>query len=346
MRRVLAVVAAAAMVVGSLALRSRLDRDEVESSQVLRLTCATELKLPCEAMESGDARIELTIEAAGTTADRLATTEGDLGLDGWLTTAPWPVIVDQQRQATSLPPLFAAPGPTIARSPLVLAVWKDRAGVLNSRCGGSVGWKCLGEAAGTPGGWKTIGGQESWGPVKLGHAPPASDGIGLLVLGQAAGGWFGRTDLASIDLEDEGFQGWFANLERAVRASAGSPLETMLVTGRSTYDAAATTEAEAGPLLSRSARGSEVDLLYPSPMATADVVLASPTGDADAPAALRREVQGSDGAEALAAAGWRVPGQEPADGVPDTPALPDNSGLPSPGLLDALRTRWHEVTGK
>ena len=347
MRRVLAVVAAAAMVAGSLALRSRLDRSQTERSQVLRLTCATELKPACEAMEADDDRIRLTLETAGTTADRLVDADGDLGLDGWLTTGPWPVIVDQQRQAAGRTSLFAAPSPIVARSPLVIAVWKDRAGVLGPRCGGTVGWRCLGEAAGTAGGWAAIGGRPEWGSVKVGHAPPASDAVGLLVLGQAVAGWFGRSDLATIDLEDGEFQGWFASLERSVRPSAGSPLEAMLVTGPSAYDAAGTTEAEAGPLLARSqsARGSQVDLLYPSPMATADVVLASPTGGDDARATLRRLVEGADGRQALATAGWRVDGEALPQGVPDTPPLPPDSGLPSPGLLDALRTRWHEVTG-
>ncbi|MGI9023740.1 MAG: substrate-binding domain-containing protein [Acidimicrobiales bacterium] len=345
MRRVLAVVAAAAMVAGSVALRARLDRNEVASSQVLRLTCAAELAPACEALADDDDRIELTLQAAGTTADRLVTAEGDLGLDGWLTTAPWPVIVDQQRQARSLEPLFGPPGPTIARSPLVIAVWKDRAAALGPRCGGPVGWKCLGEAAGTTGGWAAIGGRPEWGPVKVRHAPPSTDAVGLVVLGQAVASWFGRTDVSTIDLDDEAFQTWFAGLERSASAT-GSSLETMLAVGRSDFDAAGTTEAEAAPLLARAARGKDVDLLYPSPMATADVVSAVPVGDTKVPAALRGVAEGSTGRRALAAAGWRVEGEGRAQGVPDTPPLPDTSGLPSPGLLDALRARWHEVTGR
>ncbi len=346
MRRVLAVVAAAAMVVGSLALRSRMDRTEVEDSQVLRLTCATELGPACEAMADDDDRIRLTVEAAGLTADRLASAdEGEVGLDGWLTTAPWPVIVDQQRQAASLQPLFGPESPALARSPLVLAVWKDRAAVLNPTCGGTVGWKCLGDAAGTAGGWAAIGGRPEWGAVKVRHAPPSSTAVGLVVLGQAVGSWFGRTDVSTVDLDDGAFQTWFAGLERSASAAASS-LETMLAAGQSQFDAAGTTEAEAGPLLARAARGKDVDLLYPSPMATADVVLAVPLGDTEAPATLRGVVQGEAGRTALAAAGWRVDGQRRAPGVPDTPPLPGGSGLPSPGLLDALRTRWHEVTGR
>jgi hypothetical protein len=180
--------------------------------------------------------------------------------------------------------------------------------------------------------------------VKPGHAPPASDDIGLLVIGQAVAGWFGRVDVSAADLDDDGFQRWFGGLERAVPSAAGSPLETMLVTGPAAFDAAGTTEAEAAPLVARSARQSSLVLLYPSPMATADVVLAAPGGDGRS--ASLRTVTGGGGRRALAAAGWRVPGQPRADGVPDSPALPATSGLPSAGLLDALRGRWHEVTGR
>jgi hypothetical protein len=346
-RRVLAVVAAAAMVAGSLALRSRLDRGSAERSLALRLTCATELAAACRRLADGDHRVRLTVEAAGVTADRLAGVDADPGLDGWLVAAPWPELVDGQRRARALGPLFDPDRPVLARSPLVMAVWRDRAAALSPRCGPvGVGWKCLGEAAGTAGGWQAVAGHPEWGDVKPGHAPPASDGVGLLVLGQATGAWFGRTDLSTVDLEDEGFQRWFAGLEQAVPASGASALETMLVTGPAAFDAAATTEAEAGPGLATSARRSAVELLYPSPMATADVVLATGRPGGGAAASLRSLAGGADGRRALAAAGWRVDGQPHAAGVPDDPTLPATSGLPPAGLLDALRARWHEVTGR
>jgi hypothetical protein len=344
-RRALAVVAAAAMVAGSLALRSRLDRGHEESSKVLRLLCTPELEAACRQLEREDSRMRVSVEAAGISADRLATAEGDPGLDGWMVSGPWPELVDGERRARALPPLFPGPHPALGRSPLVLVVWKDRAAALGPRCPppGGVGWRCLGDAAGVAGGWAAVGGRPEWGPVKPGHASPASDGIGLLVLGQAVGAWFGRTDLSAADLDDEGFQRWFAGLERAVPLAA-APLETMLVTGPAAFDAAGTTEADAGPLLARSARRDALTLLYPSPMATADAVLAVPAGSESS--SLAGVVGGATGRRALAAAGWRVPGQPRAHGVPDSPPLPTTSGLPSAGLLDALRGRWHEVTGR
>ena len=347
MRRVLAVVAAAAMVAGSLALRSRLDRQETERSQVLRLTCSAELEAACRQLEeTGDSRLQVLVEAAGSTADRLVAADADPGLDGWLVSAPWPEMVDLRRQARARRPLFGDDRPALARSPLVLVVANDRAAALAPHCeGGTVGWRCLGEAAATDRGWAAVGGRPEWGPVKPGHASPATDGVGALVLGQAVAAWFGRADLSTVDLEDDGFQRWFTALERAVPPSASSPLTTLLVAGPAAFDAVGTTEAEAGPLLARSARRGSLTLLYPSPMATADVVLAAPSGDGP-PAAVARAVRGDAGKDALAAAGWRVDGEERAQGVPDSPALAPDDGLPPPGLLEALRVRWREVTGR
>jgi hypothetical protein len=346
-RRVLAVVAAAAMVAGSLALRSRLDRRETERSQVLRLTCSAELEPACRQLEeAGDSRLQVTVEAAGSTAARLVASDADPGLDGWLVTAPWPDMVDLQRQARARQPLFGSDRPRLARSPLVMVVAKERAAALAPRCpGGTVGWRCLGEAAATEGGWAAVGGRPEWGPVKPGHASPGTDGIGALVLAQAVAAWFGRADLSTVDLEDDAFQRWFAALERAVPASSSSPLTTLLVTGPAAVDAVGTTEAEAGPLLAQSARRDALTLLYPSPMATADVVLATPAGGGPREA-VTRAVGGDDGKEALAAAGWRVDGQRRAEGVPDSPPLATGDGLPPPGLIEALRVRWREVTGR
>ena len=337
-------VAAAAMVLGSLALRDRLDRREEERTTVLRLVCATELGPVCERLGDDDgSRLDLTVEAAGTTADRLARVQSEPGLDGWLVSAPWPEMVDGVRRARALPPLFGPAEAPLARSPLVLVVWNDRGAVLARRCeGGQVGWSCLGDAAGTPGGWAAIGGRPEWGPVKPGHGDPATDDVGLLVLGQAVAAFLGRADLSTADLEDGRFERWFAALERAVPPSPTSPLGTMLVTGPAAYDAVGTTEAEARPLLDRAVRGPEVTLLYPSPMATADVVLATPEGPLGR--RLRRLVSAAPARRALAQAGYRVEGLPgPAGGPPE---LAPTSGLPSPGLLAAVRSRAREVTGR
>jgi hypothetical protein len=274
----------------------------------------------------------------GLLADRLAGATDDPGLDGWLVPEPWPDIVDIRRGTKALEPLFASGRQPLARSPLTLVVWKDRAAALGSRCPGGVSWKCLGDAA-AAGPWTASGGRGEWGPIKPGHPDP-DEGSGLPILGQAVADWFGRIDLSTIDLDDERFQQWLTGLERAVPTSpsAGSALAQMLATGRAVYDLVATVEAEARPLVDRAAVRTEVSLIYPAPMATADVVLATMGGDQGR--RLRDAAGGDASRRALAEAGWRVPGQpRPAA----EPPLPPGPGLPSPGFLDALRSRAIEA---
>src|SRR5919202_6922334 len=96
MRRLLALLAAAAMVAGSVAIRSRLDRNEEDRTNPVRVVCASELGRVCDSVGRTGARV--TVEAATTTAERLGTSSGDdPGLDGWLVPAPWPQIVDGRR---------------------------------------------------------------------------------------------------------------------------------------------------------------------------------------------------------------------------------------------------------
>lgn len=328
MRRLLALVAAAAMVAGSLAVRSRLDRQEEDRANPLRVVCAAELGPVCDSIDR--ARAQVTVEPAGTTADRLGrSTDDDAGVDGWLVPAPWPEFVEGRRRARQLLPLFPDATAPLARSPLVLVARKALADRLAPGCGGPLGWKCLGEAA-------AAGGANA---PKPGHPDPSVNAVGPLVIGQAAAAFFGRGDLSTLDLDDPDFARWFTALERATPplASGGSPLNEMLGTNFAAYDAVATLEAEAAPVLAASAVRDRVLLLYPSPMATADVVLATAGGNTTRRA---RDVAGGDATRrALASAGWRVEGiTRAAD-----PPLPPTNGLPSPGFLDALRARAVEV---
>ena len=328
MRRVLALVAAAAMIVGSITIRSRLDRGEEESARPLRVMCATELGTVCDTLRRTSAQV--TVEPAAATADRLGRSSGDdPGVDGWLAPAPWPQIVDGRRRQVGQDPLFGDVSAPLARSPLALVVSRALVDRLRTRCGPAIGWKCLGDAAAvTP------------PEAKPGHPDPSTDAFGVLIVGQAAAAWFGRSvDLSTLDLDDPGFDRWLRALERAAPApvSGATRLNEMLGTNFATYDAVGTIEAEALPVLNASAVSDRVTLLYPSPMATADVVLAGAGGDT---ARRLREVAGGDAVRrALAGAGWRVEGVTRTVDLP----LPATNGLPSPGFLDALRTRAEEV---
>lgn len=343
--RLLAFVAAVAMVAGALVVRDRIDGGDDGGGggrgRALRLVCSTELASTCESLAARTEGLQTEVEPAGTTAARLSS-DTAAHVDGWLVPMPWPEIVRSARQRGGLAETVRV-GPVLARSPVVLAVWPDRQEALRRHCpGGQIGWRCVGDAAGQP--WPAVGGQAGWGMVKPGHGDPTLDGSGLVVLGGAATGFFASAAFSRADIEDnDGFRSWLTRLERAVRSfrqSTGTPLRDMLVKGPAAFDVVGTTEAEARPLLATAARSDPPVLLYPAPMATADVVLASLPGDG---ARRLADTLGSAAArQALGAAGWRVAG---SDAGTTSPPLPRQSGLPASGVMEALTQAWREVTG-
>jgi hypothetical protein len=354
MRRLAALVGAIAMVGAAVVVRNAIDDGDNGGSNNGDgggpvLLCATELAAACDEL-AREADVEIFLDPAGSTVSTLSTRadngSDDLEYDGWLTFQRDAQIVRDARKRAALDPLIDAPSDPIARSPLVLAIWRDRAQVLAEGCGGEVTWRCLGDVAGTR--WQSIGGDEAWGPVKPGHADPASTGEGLAVIGQAAAQFFDRVNLSRDDYEDDAFLEWFSRVERAVPTGGSvgddSPFVRMLTAGPAAFDVVATSEADAGPRLAAASadRRDRVRLLYPSPVATVDVVFA-PVHDRDSD--LEDIVTGDAGRAALAQAGFRVDGEDPAQGVPSTPPLPDRSNLPSTGALEALLQTWREVTG-
>src|SRR3954454_4721649 len=120
--RVGALALAVAMVVGSLVVRSRIDRRRTTA----RLTCAPELEAACHAIGHG---VKVTIEPAGVTADRLVGLNpgADAGLDGWMTPGPWPQAVDADRQAAGKDPIFGGTQPRLASTRLAVVVANRRA---------------------------------------------------------------------------------------------------------------------------------------------------------------------------------------------------------------------------
>lgn len=351
-RRFAALVVAIAMIGAAIGIRSVLDDHSSTTRSTggpLRLLCATPLETACDELASRT-DVRVTVAPEGETVATLSQLADDdirdLGYDGWLTFERDAQIVHDARARAAVRPVVAAPSAAIGRTPVVLAVWKDRAEVLARRCPG-VGWPCLADVAGTA--WTDLGGDTRWGSVKPGHADPDDYGEGLAVIGQAAATLVGRTDPSRDDYADDAFLERFGRIERAVPSgltAAASPFARMLTAGPAAFDVVATVEAEAGPLLARASadRRDQVDLLYPAPVATLDVVFAPVVG-ADGADDLRAVATGDDGRGALAAAGYRVPGETPARGIPATPALPDASNLPGAGSLVALLETRQEIAG-
>jgi hypothetical protein len=343
---VVALVAAIVMVVAALLIRDRID-EESDRDGTAQLVCATELEGACRGLDGSVGGLEVTIEPAGTTAARLIglpdTDIDDPGFDGWLVPQPWPGIVDSTRERDQLQPVLTPTAGVLARSPLVIAMREDREQALRGVCAGPVAWPCLGDVAGTP--WDDLGATFR-GTVKAAHTNPTVSATGLVVLAQATSEFFdGRTDFFLADIESDEFTRWLTRLEDSAEPSAAPFAEMLGKYPAAVYDAVGTTEAEAGPALADASRDRRraFTLLYPEPVATADVVLAlAATGDRDQD--IEGLATGDRALDALAGDGWRVEGEPLAPGVNRNVRLPAGANLPSdPGVYVALQGAWSRI---
>jgi hypothetical protein len=319
--RLLALVAAVAMVVGAIVLRASWDDDDNGSggqTGALRLVCATELEAACRQIADGE-NVDVVIEDAGVTADRLAKAQ-NADMDGWLTPGPWREILDAARgaQPTLFEPARVTP---IAFSRVGFVMWNDRAAKLTSHCGGSVTWRCLGESAGRP--WADVGGEPTWGTVRISLPDAETTASGVAVLGAGAAGYFGRVEVSTLDLDnDPGFGNW---LSRLARANPGVDLERLLATGPSAAAAIGVVESTGEAALRSAAVSGRATLIYPAPVATVELEVSLRPGDRG-----RRLLDLVHArATAFQATGWDQDGTI--------------GGLPSPGLMQALRTRWESI---
>jgi hypothetical protein len=113
-------------------------------------------------------------------------------------------------------------------------------------------------------------------------------------------------------------------------------LDQMLAAGPSSYDVVGATEAHAVPTVAGSREKDRVTVSYPSPVTTADVVLVPVVG-ADGADTVADLADDADLTGALAADGWRVAGFDLPPGADPDLELPADTGLPRPGVLEALR---------
>jgi hypothetical protein len=350
-KRVAALAAAIAMIALAVFVRGRLDDDDSGGGTTptgsATLVCVTELDAVCRELDRRHDDLTVRVEDAATTEKALVSSTFDPSnppFDAWLTLEPFPDMVAEQRSRALLPAALDDPSGPLARSPFVIAVWNDRRAALEASCRGGITWHCIGDEAGRP--WTDVNGSAAWGSVKPSHPSPESTASGLLVLAQASGSYFGRSDFARNDFDgDPGFGAWFERLERAIPSfpvPPRTPLDDMLSTGPSVFDLTGTTEAAAGPSIASSRDKERISILYPSPATVADVVVA-PVADASLGGRVSRLLQSSEVAELLAQYGWRVDGRPVAEGVDAGYALPDDPGVPRAGVLEALRALWVET---
>lgn len=307
MKRLAALVAAVAMVAGAWAIRSRIDRGP---EPPVRLTCSTELQRVCEGLSDEVATI--TIEAPGRTAARLAAADegDDPGFDLWLTAGPWAEMVRDQREFDRVPgDVLGEPSDVLARSPVVLVVPTEQRDELESDCGGTIAWTCvLDPNLGVPTGVSS---------------PDRTDG--LLSLANATAGTIGNTRYDASAFEDTAVRSWLVDLRDEGRSLGDTSALTRAAAQQGLFRAVGALEADARTL---GATRDDWSPIYPDPMSVAEVRLVPRMGAGGTEALDRLDRDGL--VRLLGEQQWRT------GGGAGEPALPDDAGLPSAGVLNLL----------
>ncbi len=313
------------MVLGAIVIRAQIDSDADDSTDSsdgpLSLICGPELLTACNDLAS-ETDISVSIEPEHITALRLSS--GDLTLDGstaWLAAGPWPEVT--RDGGAEMPNLAASE--ILARSPAVIVALTNRIAAVQQSCG-AVTWACIGEAAG--GQWSDLGGESGWGRVEVGLPEPES-GDGMVAVNQAVASRVGRTDFAANDLDDPAVAVWFGRLatESKANSTSISPL-TQFLRVPGSLGVVGALESDAETQLASAATADTITVVTPEPRSTADVQLWA--SDEDTLAAALEHLGTERLGTALEAAGWRLD---------DDSA----SGLPTPGVISAVNTRWENT---
>jgi hypothetical protein len=342
MIRVLALLVAIGLVAAGYVLRERSPVTGTEqgpggpTTAATRVRCDAELDVACRALRG--AGHDVTIEPAGATFDELRRIDDAAAPEVWVTVTPWPAMADEARARGGLGPLFTPVEAPTASSPLVVVIWDDRAEVLEPNCAtAGLTLECVTGSAGDR--WADLGGQETWGPVKLGLGDPMTSSVGLAALAVATADELGTTTFGTRSLTEGTYLDWLGALADAVpdfSPPAGSALAAMLQVGPAAFDATVTTEAAAISAREGGAqRASEMRVVPVVPQASVDVVVASRGTGADA--AIVEVV-----ADSLADAGWVTAATADGTAVAIFDA-PPGASLPGAGAHTALRNTFDEV---
>lgn len=134
-------------------------------------------------------------------------------------------------------------------SPLVFAIWKERAQVLQRHYGNDkIDWPAIHDALTLKNGWPDIGGHSDWGLVKFGQTRPDQSNSGLLTITLMAYSYFSpqQRGLTTAQIDDNGFLNYFQDSEGAVTAfgrSSGTFLQNVVIPmGPASYDIVTTYE--------------------------------------------------------------------------------------------------------
>ena len=329
-KRIGAIVLAAILIGGAVLLRRAVtggsDSPTTEPpASATAVTCIPELESACRALAARDAGIQLTIEPAGSTYERVVA-DPSSAPEAWVTMAPWPAMVSSAVAVNG----GTEPFPTdlaVGTTDVVMVGRTARMGALTQHCG-TLSWRCVGDVAGQP--WPSVGGEAAWGVVKPSHADAAQSAVGLLGFSTIVSDYWGRTDYTGADLEnDDAFQSWLARFERAIPTygdAANTPFALLLAQPR--LDVVATTGAEVAETAGAQAPDLTTSPPNVQPHPQAELVVAGGEAADGIAHGMLSVVPGLKG--------WSAP----SGGQPTPPV---GTGMPGPDVMIALRDLWEGV---
>lgn len=170
----------------------------------------------------GDACVQMTVTSKASGAAAAALAKGwDEALDGrrpdvWSpASSSWAVIVEQEAADADNPSVIPTDQPSLAKTPLVIAMPKPMAEALGWPQK-QIGWSDLAKLAKSPQGWAAVGHPE-WGRFKLGKTNPNYSTSGL---NATIASYFAATgvssDLTSKQVKSPQTQQFVKNLESSV----------------------------------------------------------------------------------------------------------------------------------
>jgi hypothetical protein len=126
---------------------------------------------------------------------------------------------------------------SLARTPLLWGGYVSRVNVITNDGTAPLDWPTV-EAAAAKESWQALGGQSSWGFIKLGFAQPSRKMSGLGVLFSGAGAFHQKTDLTGADLRTAEFRNWMLPVIQSVPnfSTLGSDPAAAMARGPSTVE--------------------------------------------------------------------------------------------------------------
>lgn len=213
----------------------------------------------------------------------------------------------------------------VARSPVAIAVWRERAVLLAPACGGTITKACLEDAYGQE--WADLGGDPAWALFKVGLADPTRSA-------SAMEAWRLVVDSGGAP----------SGLDASLRVRAGDDAALMLEIaqfGPSRADAVITTEVAIAAQLQNVWDVGRLEVYYPDPGPWVDYVAVARGGDAER---LIERLLSDEAQARLPALGLR-PGTDAAViGLPEGLGTPGQPFAPMDAAeRDALLAAWQDL---